>query len=92
MFVAKVSRKTKSANGAVRFTYPGILAVREIDDIRLVSKDGESVEAKAAKGDELLQQIIEVDGQPCHFQQVLAEKVWLRLGAGRFSVGPQILT
>jgi len=51
-----------SANGAVRFTYPGILAGREIEDIRLVFKDGEIVEAKTAKGDELLQQIIEVDG------------------------------
>jgi len=51
-----------SVNGKIRFTYPGIYQSREVEDISLTFKDGEVVEAKAAKGDELLQQLIRVEG------------------------------
>jgi aminopeptidase len=51
-----------SANGTVRFTYPGIYAGREVEDIMLTFKDGKVVKASAAKGDELLQQLLKIDG------------------------------
>lgn len=51
-----------SANGTIRFTYPGIYAGREVEDIALTFKDGKVTEAKAAKGDELLQEILKIDG------------------------------
>ena len=51
-----------SANGTIRFTFPGIFSSREIEDIQLTFKDGKVVEASAAKGDEFLQQILKIDG------------------------------
>lgn len=51
-----------SANGTVRFTFPGIVAGREVEDITLTFKDGEVVKASAAKGDELLQQLLKIEG------------------------------
>jgi len=51
-----------SANGTVRFTYPGIVAGREVEDITLTFKDGKVVKATAVKGDELLQQMLKIEG------------------------------
>ncbi|MDH5753931.1 MAG: aminopeptidase [Candidatus Bathyarchaeota archaeon] len=51
-----------SANGTVRFTFPGIFSGREVEDITLTFKDGKVVKASAAKGDELLQQLLKIDG------------------------------
>ena len=51
-----------SVNGTIRFTYPGIYVGREVEDIRLTFKDGKVVKASAAKGDELLQQLLKVEG------------------------------
>jgi aminopeptidase len=51
-----------SANGTIRFTFPGIFSEREIEDIRLTFKDGRVVEASAAKGNEFLQQILKIEG------------------------------
>lgn len=51
-----------SANGTVRFTYPGIVAGREVEDITLTFKDGKVVKATAVKGDELLQQMLKIKG------------------------------
>jgi len=51
-----------SANGTVRFTFPGIFSGREVEDIRLSFKDGKVVKAAAAKGDELLQQLLKIEG------------------------------
>jgi len=51
-----------SANGTVRFTFPGIVAGREVEDITLTFKDGEVVKASAAKGNELLQQLLKIEG------------------------------
>jgi aminopeptidase len=51
-----------SANGTVRFTFPGIFSGREVEDIRLTFEDGKVVKASAAKGDELLQQLLKIDG------------------------------
>ena len=51
-----------SATGTVRFTYPGIYSGREVEDITLTFKDGKVVKASAAKGDELLQQLLKIEG------------------------------
>ena len=51
-----------SANGTIRFTFPGIVSGREVEDIRLTFKDGKVVRALAAKGDELLKQMLKIEG------------------------------
>jgi aminopeptidase len=51
-----------SANGTIRFTFPGIFSNREIEDISLAFKDGKVVKASALKGDELLQELLKIDG------------------------------
>jgi len=51
-----------SVNGTVRFTFPGLFYGKEIEDISLAFKDGRVVKASAAKGDELLQQILKIEG------------------------------
>jgi aminopeptidase len=50
-----------SAQGQIRFTYPGIYAGREVMDITLTFKNGKVVKAKSAKGEELLQQLLKAD-------------------------------
>lgn len=52
----------KSVNGTVRFTYPGIYAGKEVEDITLAFKEGRVVKASAAKGSELLREILKIDG------------------------------
>jgi len=51
-----------SANGKIRFTFPGIIAGREVEDITLTFKEGKVVKASAAKGDDLLQQLLKIEG------------------------------
>jgi aminopeptidase len=51
-----------SVDGAVRFTFPGLFYGKEIEDIRLAFEDGRVVRASAAKGDDLLQQILKIEG------------------------------
>ena len=51
-----------SVNGTIRFTFPGIFLGREIEDIKLTFKEGRVVKASAAKGDELLQQLLKIEG------------------------------
>jgi len=52
-----------SAEGQIRFTYPGIYheVGREVDDITLTFKKGEVVKAKAEKGEDFLKEIIKAD-------------------------------
>ncbi len=50
-----------SVNGAIRFTFPGIFQGQEIEDIFLRFKDGKVQEAKAAKGQDLLQKLLQTD-------------------------------
>ena len=50
-----------SVNGHIRFSFPGIYAGKEIEDIRLEFKDGKVVKATAAKGEELLQALLDTD-------------------------------
>jgi aminopeptidase len=50
-----------SAQGQIRFTYPGIEMGREVEDITLTFKNGEVVKAEAEKGEDFLQEIIKTD-------------------------------
>jgi aminopeptidase len=51
-----------SVNGTVRFTFPGIFQGREVEDITLTFKDGRVKKASAVKGDDLLQQLLKIEG------------------------------
>lgn len=51
-----------SVNGKVRFSYPGIFMGQEIEDICLEIKDGEVVKWTAAKGQDLLDKVFEIEG------------------------------
>jgi len=51
-----------SVEGNIRFTYPGIYAGKEVEDINLTFKGGKVVKASAAKGDELLKEVLRIKG------------------------------
>ena len=51
-----------SVDGTIRFTFPGIMSGREVEDIKLAFKKGKVTSATAAKGDDLLQQLVKIDG------------------------------
>lgn len=50
-----------SVNGHIRFSFPVVTAGREVEDIRLVFKDGKVVEATAAKNEAYLRQTLDTD-------------------------------
>ena len=50
-----------SATGWVRFSYPGIYAGREVEDIELRFEDGKVVKEQAAKGQDLLTELLNTD-------------------------------
>jgi len=50
-----------SANGTIRFTYPMVYMGNEIEDVMLTFKDGVVTEATAAKGQKLLNEVLEID-------------------------------
>ena len=50
-----------SVNGHIRFSFPGIYAGKEIEDIRLEFEKGKVVKATAAKGEDLLLALLETD-------------------------------
>jgi aminopeptidase len=50
-----------SAEGHIRFTYPGIYMGREVQDIVLTFKKGKVTKAEAKKGQDLLREIIKTD-------------------------------
>jgi aminopeptidase len=51
-----------SLNGTIRFTYPGIYSGKEVEDITLTFSKGRVIKASAAKGDELLREILKIQG------------------------------
>jgi len=59
VFTAPVENST---DGTVRFTFPGIFSGREIEDINLTFKAGKVVKASAAKGDDLLHELLKIEG------------------------------
>lgn len=50
-----------SVEGEIRFSFPGIYAGKEVEDIRLTFQQGKVVKATAAKGEELLHSLLETD-------------------------------
>jgi len=50
-----------TVEGHIRFSFPGIYAGKEIEDIRLVFERGKVVKAEAAKGQELLHSLLDTD-------------------------------
>jgi len=51
-----------TVNGTVHFNYPAIYMGSEVSDITLQVKDGEVVEWKAKRGQEVLDKVMEIDG------------------------------
>ena len=51
-----------SANGTIRFTFPGIMSGREIEDINLTFNNGKVTKTGATKGNDLLKELIKIDG------------------------------
>jgi aminopeptidase len=70
-----------SVDGEIRFTFPGIYAGREVEDIRLKFKAGKVVEASAVKGDDLLHELLKVDGA----DRVGEIAIGTNYGIGRFT-------
>jgi len=50
-----------SVEGHIRFSFPGIYAGKEIEDIRLTFKKGKVVKAEAEKGEDLLLTLLDTD-------------------------------
>jgi aminopeptidase len=50
-----------SVNGHVRFAYPANVGGREVEDVRLVFREGKVVEASAAKNEEYLLKMLDTD-------------------------------
>jgi aminopeptidase len=50
-----------TVEGNIRFSFPGIYSGREVEDIRLTFEKGRVVKARAAKGEDLLNQILDTD-------------------------------
>lgn len=50
-----------SVNGRVRFTFPAVYQGREVQGVELVFEQGRVVQARAAKGEELLHAMLEID-------------------------------
>lgn len=50
-----------SANGHIRFSFPAEFSGREADDVRIEFKNGKAVSAKASKGEEFLNAMLDVD-------------------------------
>jgi len=57
-------------NGHINFSFPGIYAGKEIEDIRLEVKDGKVVMASAKKGEDLLKALLESDDGASFFGEV----------------------
>lgn len=50
-----------SVEGHIRFSYPGIYFGKEVENIYLKFKNGKVIDAKADKGEELLQEILNIE-------------------------------
>ncbi len=50
-----------TANGKIRFTYPGIYYGKEVEDIKLTFRNGKVVKASASKGEDLLKELLKVE-------------------------------
>jgi aminopeptidase len=50
-----------SVEGHIRFSFPGVYSGREVEDIRLWFEKGKVIRATAAKGEDLLHQLLDTD-------------------------------
>jgi aminopeptidase len=50
-----------SVDGEIRFTYPAVFRAREVEDVRLKFEGGEVVDYSAARGQDFLDQMINLD-------------------------------
>jgi aminopeptidase len=50
-----------SANGYIRYTFPAIYGGREVEDVRIEFKDGKAIKATAAKGQDFLNAMLNID-------------------------------
>ncbi len=50
-----------SVEGTIRYTYPAIYQGREVTDVRLSFRKGKVVKAEAAKGEDLLKSLLDMD-------------------------------
>lgn len=50
-----------SVNGYIRYSFPGIYLNREVEDITLKFENGKVVEARAAKGEDYLNELLSMD-------------------------------
>ena len=50
-----------SVNGTIRFTYPGIYMGRGVENIWLKFKDGQVIDYDAAKGKDVLKNVLELE-------------------------------
>lgn len=51
----------ESLNGKIKFDYPAIRDGKEVSDIELIFKDGKVIEAKAAKNEDFLKEMLATD-------------------------------
>ncbi len=51
-----------SVNGKIRFSYPGIFSGKEVENIMLTFKNGKVTKATAAKGEDLLKELLKIEG------------------------------
>jgi aminopeptidase len=52
----------ESVNGTVHFSFPAVHHGREVQDVRLTFRDGKVVDASAAKGQDFLVSMLDMDG------------------------------
>jgi len=50
-----------SANGYIRYTFPVVYGGREVEDVRIEFKDGKAIKATAAKGQDFLTAMLDMD-------------------------------
>jgi aminopeptidase len=51
----------QSAKGHIRFSFPAVYHGREVEDVRIEFKDGKAVKATAAKGEDFLNAMLDMD-------------------------------
>ncbi|MCU0491426.1 MAG: aminopeptidase [Chloroflexaceae bacterium] len=71
-----------SANGEITYSFPAVYSGREVEGVRLVFKEGKAVEATAAKGQELLLSLLDMDKGARYLGEVA---FGLNYGIQRFS-------
>ncbi|MFA9397879.1 MAG: aminopeptidase [Clostridiaceae bacterium] len=57
-------------NGYISFSFPGIYAGKEIEDIKLVVEKGKVIKATAKKGEDLLLELLKTDDGSSYFGEV----------------------